>query len=211
MKKSIFLIACLFIAIGCSKESSIVDLDQNVVQRAPGSTVDVCHKTGSGNWNIINVNENALAGHIAHGDVALVDNDGDGWVVELNECLPGGDCDDNDPAIYPGNGCDGDNACPCFSLSEVLSIQNETYYDYRIFECAGPIVGFTQVAGPNYGVLPLSQIGVDPAGNVHVGLTSEETAACVQIMEDAQANLNLPPFCVPGDGSLQTVLFITID
>ena len=210
MKKLIFLISCLFIVLGCSKESSIIELDQEVNQRYQTSKVDVCHLSGHGNWNIININQNALSGHLAHGDVLLTDNDGDGWVVEINECLPGGDCDDNDPTIFTG--CDGDNACPCFSLGEVSSVLNELYYDYRISNCAQEVVGFTQTGGPNYGILPNDQIGVSPNGTVHFGLSLEETSACMGIIEQVQAELNLPNFCTsPFTGNDQTGSFISID
>ena len=212
MKKSIFLISCLFIVLGCSKESSIVELDQEVNLRAPGSKVDVCHSTGQGNWSIININENALAGHLAHGDVQIMDNDGDGWAVEPSECMPGGDCNDDDPLIFPGNGCDGDSACPCFSLSEVSSAPNELYYDDRINDCAGEGIGFIQIGGERYGVLPTSQVGVSPDGSVHFGLSLEETNACIGIIEQVQANLNLPNFCTsPFTGNGQTGPFISID
>ena len=64
---------------------------------------------------MINIAEIAyLKAHIDHGDAKLVDTDGDGWVSIENECVPGGDCDDTDPAVYPGaiEVCDGvDNNC----------------------------------------------------------------------------------------------------
>ncbi len=121
-----FLLA-IFI-IGCEKDSTSLD-EQNLTtnidnhNRAPKAKVDICHITGNGSWHLINVSENAWPAHEAHGDALLVDNDGDGWVEALNECVPGGDCDDNDDTIYPGaeeicrdgidNNCDGqvDEGC----------------------------------------------------------------------------------------------------
>ena len=84
--------------------------------------VIICHNTESG-YIIIEVNGNALDAHIAHGDVMLVDNDGDGYVTEENECLPYGDCDDTDPHVNPGaeeicndnidNNCNGETDENC--------------------------------------------------------------------------------------------------
>ena len=62
-----------------------------------------------------------------HGDVQLIDADGDGWVTFENECMDGGDCDDNDATVYPGaeEVCDGvDNNCDGIIDEEVST----TYY-----------------------------------------------------------------------------------
>jgi uncharacterized protein (TIGR02145 family) len=65
--------------------------------------IDVCHNTGNGNWHTINININALPEHLSHGDI-VPDADGDGH-TKVNPCGNGSqdDCDDNNPAIYPGN------------------------------------------------------------------------------------------------------------
>jgi hypothetical protein len=85
-----------------------------VENRAP-ERVTVCHySTVDGTWRLMEVPANSLPGHLAHGDVLLVDADGDGWVAAANECVPGGDCDDNNPLVNPGateilnNGIDDD-------------------------------------------------------------------------------------------------------
>ncbi len=68
--------------------------------------ISICHKTSSHDKNasiIIEINKNALAAHLAHGDVRLDDVDGDGYVPD-NACGFGkmGDCNDNNAAINPG-------------------------------------------------------------------------------------------------------------
>ena len=63
--------------------------------------VNVCHK-----GKIITINVHGLRAHIAHGDA--VDKDGDGFFDGDNPCSDV-DCDDANPAVYPGAG--GANDC----------------------------------------------------------------------------------------------------
>ena len=68
---------------------------------AKQTKVDVCHQEGNGGSHIINVSENAVDAHLAHGD----------WLVADEVC---GDGVDND--------CDGDvdeDCCPCFSREDL--------------------------------------------------------------------------------------------
>ncbi len=92
-----------------------------------GNKVEVCHVTGNGSVNVLNVSANALASHLAHGDYAPIDwyldLDGDGFgdVLDSTSCFqPGGtsstpgDCDDGDASVNPGAAevCDGiDHNC----------------------------------------------------------------------------------------------------
>ena len=96
----------------CEEDPEIIGLDVN----RDSSKFDVCHYSAdTDSWVVINIAEIAyLKAHIDHGDAKLVDADGDGWVSIENECVPGGDCDDTNPAVYPGvvEVCDGvDNNC----------------------------------------------------------------------------------------------------
>ena len=61
--------------------------------------VDVCHTTGNGSFQLLNVNGNALSAHLAHGDG-----------------IPGeGQFDDNcDPVPV--------SACPCFSRADLDAV-----------------------------------------------------------------------------------------
>lgn len=122
------LACCAALILGCSKEEEAFvqtnDSSAEIGFRAPKPKVDVCHyASGSNSWHVISISENALPAHLAHGDVLLVDNDGDGVIV-ASACTPNGDCDDNDASVYPGaeelcddgvdNNCDGqvDEGCP---------------------------------------------------------------------------------------------------
>jgi hypothetical protein len=135
MKKSLLLpILALLLITACEKEQSIttetqpakVETEQDLksvptppadvtVEDRSSNDVTICHYSEEdGSWHVIEVNANALPAHLAHGDVQLVDADGDGWVAAENECVPGGDCDDTNAAInpdateVPGNGLDDD-------------------------------------------------------------------------------------------------------
>jgi hypothetical protein len=118
----------LLVALSCQKESGLTTLTDDMINpkisitnelAAQAPKVDICHYSGgSGTWHVINVSANAMQAHLNHGDVLLVDADEDGWVEADNECVPGGDCDDADPAVNPGaeevcgdeidNNCDGE-------------------------------------------------------------------------------------------------------
>lgn len=111
-------VACtwsFFALLGCQTESVIEDqndisnMDRKVVK------VQVCHFSKTENtWDAISVSGNALSAYLQHGDVQLIDADGDGYVEQINECMPGGDCNDSNAEINPGEieMCDGmDNNC----------------------------------------------------------------------------------------------------
>ena len=104
MKKTILLFAGILILASCSNESVVSEqevLADEAVQNPDifaknGGKVSVCHFAKSDNiWELVEVNEKSLENHLKHGDVVLVDADGDGYVTEANECLPV-DCDDTD-------------------------------------------------------------------------------------------------------------------
>ena len=110
MKKIIYLsLVSLFVFTSCNQEDETID----VTLKSKKDKVTLCHK-----GKIITVNGNALQAHLKHGDIQLVDEDGDGWVEMENGCVPGGDCDDSNPLINPGveeicgnsvdDDCDGD-------------------------------------------------------------------------------------------------------
>ena len=115
----IFLATSLFFA--CEKEGANELLpkaeNHSHSPATPRSTalIDVCHYDAQTNsWHIISINENAWPAHAGHGDVQLIDNDGDGWVTSPNECGVPVDCDDTNASVNPGateiicNGIDDD-------------------------------------------------------------------------------------------------------
>ena len=95
----------------CEKEK-LTPTDFNVDARGQNK-VTVCHIAGNGAFHPLQVNQNALAIHLAHGDY-LPDADGDGYTA-IGACTGSqDDCDDTDAAIHPGveEVCDGvDNNC----------------------------------------------------------------------------------------------------
>lgn len=116
MKKFICFLTLLVFAFTSCEQDEIIDPTSNQEEELIGISlkgkkgkVTICHKGKS-----ITVNGNALKAHLKHGDVQLIDADGDGWVTFENECMDGGDCDDTNPDVNPGaieipyNGLDDD-------------------------------------------------------------------------------------------------------
>lgn len=109
MKKLLFTLLAILFFTSCEKDS-ITDLQSDQILeendldllKKPRPKIDVCHKGKS-----FRVPENQLAKHTAHGDVQLIDEDGDGWVTLANECGIPVDCDDDDAGLT-------DNCCPDF-------------------------------------------------------------------------------------------------
>lgn len=149
MKKIGLFTMITFLLLSCSKdqvEQEAANLEMHPSTRE--NNVSVCHQDEFGNYFVININENALAAHLRHGDAHLVDADGDGFVEAENDCVPGGDCDDLDASVYPGaeeicgdeidNNCDGQvdegcgETCPGYAWSDFLNsidLTNACRYD----------------------------------------------------------------------------------
>jgi len=118
MKKTLILsclAACLLFTVACEKEQQpVIETEvskESFAKKKAGNKgkVDICHK-----GQIINVNVNALKGHLKHGDVVLEDADGDGFVTSANDCGLPVDCDDSNFDVNPDatevayNGIDDD-------------------------------------------------------------------------------------------------------
>jgi len=220
MKKVAYAFIFLLIAFGCSKDSPDLEVNLETTITTKGPKVDICHRQGNGNWRVIRVSVNALSGHLGHGDSQLVDNDGDGWVEAENECVPGGDCDDNDITTYPGaeevcgdgidNNCDGqidEDCCPCFSLDDVMAATNLRYFDTNDGSyCNNDGVGFW-TGGCLYGVSYDRFLCVSAdCGTLITTLSAADKASCQAIIQQAKALLNLPEFCT-GLGPVQNQEF----
>lgn len=100
-------VLCVFLLLytSCSKEEllqepQVLDLETENFTKAPAPNISVCHYAKSDNsWESLEVNKNALAGHLNHGDA--VDMDGDGYFNKDNGCTET-DCDDTNAAVNPG-------------------------------------------------------------------------------------------------------------
>jgi hypothetical protein len=129
MKKLLFPLVVILLFSTCKKEISPDLLSEEISSTAAKSKkgkIDVCHKEGNGTFHTININSNALAAHVAHGDI-VPDADGDGY-TKVNPCGNGSqdDCDDNNAAINPGatevcgdnidNNCNGQSDENCFVI-----------------------------------------------------------------------------------------------
>lgn len=139
------LLLAAFVYIGCSEDSMITDhksIDSEVELRS--NTVDLCHyNAGNDSWHVISVNENAVPAHVRnHGDVILIDEDGDGYVTEENECLPT-DCDDTDPNLT-------DNCCP---IECCVCPYLDMSFGYTCYVVPFPGTILVYQGADNYGIL----------------------------------------------------------
>jgi len=157
MKRILFpLVAVLFFS-SCQKEpkSFTNAANANVFDDVTAATtsnklskISICHRTkpNTNAWITIEINKNALAAHLAHGDV-VPDEDGDGF-TKANPCGTGlqNDCDDLKPGITPAaeeicnNGkdenCNGqiDENCGAASVAicnQVWMVKNLDVTKYR--------------------------------------------------------------------------------
>ena len=109
MKKSIyFLFTLVFLFVSCSQEEEMIDTTLTLTSEADAALkgkpvkTTICHyDVKKDSYKTISVNDKQLATHLEHGDKILVDADGDGYVEAVNECVPGGDCDDTNADINP--------------------------------------------------------------------------------------------------------------
>lgn len=103
MKKLLYLgLSVLFFVFACQKADNNLLLEANKeMSKGPSSKITICHKAGDGKMIPLEINQNALKAHLAHGDI-LPDNDGDGYTA-IGSCTGSmDDCDDNDASVNPG-------------------------------------------------------------------------------------------------------------
>ncbi len=140
MKNSAFiLLATLFFIAGCAKDSiTNYDAPDFAVDYREPAKVTICHLNDEGEFNAIDVSQNAVAAHLAHGDY-LPDADGDGY-TSIGACTGSGDdCDDDNPEINPGAGNCSDCENSCFDpgiLFEAIWFA-VGYYDTGENDCIG--------------------------------------------------------------------------
>jgi hypothetical protein len=95
-------ILALMTFIACEMQETFdskADHDTALDTRTANTTL--CHLNDVGEYAPINVNENAVNGHLGHGDY-LPDADGDGYSAEGACTGSADDCDDGDPNVNPG-------------------------------------------------------------------------------------------------------------
>lgn len=107
MKKLFLLPLAALLMNGCVKEignGNNAESAHNALSTDRSSKVSICHKTNSASnpWTTLEISSNAVAAHLAHGDV-VPDADNDGY-TKTNPCGLGtqNDCSDTDPTVNPG-------------------------------------------------------------------------------------------------------------
>ncbi len=156
MKKLLLLLLVFAGFMACENEI-IPELPQEVSKTEDISAkeiqkIDVCHK-----GNIISISVNAWKAHEKHGDVMLIDEDGDGWVTLENECGVPVDCDDT-TAIY-NEVCTFD--CICDMVSTIQNNPSNFCYWYNNFEFEGVYYTDVVVYDINYNYVGFVNINVD--------------------------------------------------
>ncbi|MGA8854331.1 MAG: hypothetical protein WB492_09160 [Christiangramia sp.] len=97
MKKLLGLLCVAVMFVSCQTETLEEDFNSLEVFDLKMDKVSVCHYSEyDDSYKIININKNALDAHFKHGDVQLIDSDGDGYVTNENMCGFPVDCDDQD-------------------------------------------------------------------------------------------------------------------
>lgn len=148
MRKLLLPWLSVLIFTACQKQvNKEIATQENGVAAAGKNTgkIDVCHKEGNGSWHTINISNNALPAHLAHGDI-VPDADGDGY-TKVNPCGNGNqdDCDDSNAAIHPGateicgnnldDNCNGqvdENCIPSVTIcSQTWMLKNLDVTTYR--------------------------------------------------------------------------------
>jgi len=224
MKKLFLPFLLAIFIVGCEKDSTSLDgqnLTTNIdnLNRGPKPKVDICHyDADNDSWHLINVSENAWPAHEAHGDVLLVDNDGDGWVEAENECVPGGDCDDNDDTIHPGaeevcgdgidNNCDGqiDEGCvPDCCFNDAVDELNLTCWNGEpnqpILWADDPFYGLCSNCLPNCGYrTPI-------LGYFEANSPAPEVCRLYLVQLAQDLGLGVGPNCTPSNNSQNSAVF----
>ena len=132
MKKLSYLCLLLMLSLFACQKAEI-DLMFDTIKNGHSDKISICHNAGKGKINVIQINKNALASHLAHGD-NVPDADGDGYSA-VGACTGTmDDCNDNDAAINPGaeeicgdgkdNNCNGTIDEDCGPDFTVFNIRN---------------------------------------------------------------------------------------
>lgn len=203
MKNLIFVVVTLFIFSSCLKDTNLFNPSDGILNQRSNIKVEICHNKGHGDFIYRTVNAGSVPGHLAHGDAYPGECYDSGFYlnaacqlidVSLEVEICGNNIDDN---------CDGFTdegdvttcGCPCFSMDDIMETKNLEFYDYRLLECAGPFVGFTQDGSCNYGVNAVGSLALGPDCEVCFDLTEVESNACLNLLEQAQRILSLPKYC----------------
>lgn len=141
MKRLNYLCLLLVLSLfACQKADTNLLLEANKeMSIGPAGKVTICHDSGNGKVLVIEVNQNALAAHLAHGD-SVPDSDGDGYTA-VGACTGSADdCNDNDASINPGavdicgdgtdNNCNGlvdENCGPDFKTFHIRNTNGSIF------------------------------------------------------------------------------------
>lgn len=169
MKKLFIPLLAALLLYACTKENPYSNSQEEpngeVTEKAISSaaknsnnvSITICHRQPNSTWQIKSINISAWAGHQAHGDVRLDDEDDDGYVPN-NSCGYGvqGDCDDNNAFVHPGVAeiCDGiddncngiidENCYPAVKIgNQVWMTRNLDVITYRNGDPISPVWGAT--------------------------------------------------------------------
>lgn len=205
---SLMVGALIIVITGCQKESIVPEKHlssekySTELRASESGKVALCHLTGKHGYEIIFVNENAVSGHLKHGDFQLIDNDGDGYYSNDAPCIEIKDCNDADHEVTAGQSCTESDCCFCYFVEDIpwqiyLNIPEEAGFPVKGTQLllGNPASGgFTIQVVYNINIpngWECTFVNADFPTGVLFPITAEQAMSCRNVLCQIASNLDL--------------------